>query len=280
MPLSKIQSGMRDNITNSELPDIQASDLDITTQGVGLAGWEHIETRVAKSDGDTNFQNGTGNAGQNATAAAVTIDLRTLKTRYQCYKIYFHLVHTGTSALNMLWDTVRMDLTSTNNSTWYGGAVLQDNTSGSQNTLTRYGSTTQKIMNNVWARGSSTRNYHGGVMGEMDCMGFHTEVSANMDGFDHRTFAETTSNAAEVTNTGYRTYYAWRGHTYNTSVSLYQGVYGTTRQNQTFYPSYTTGTGSFGGFMFLSNTSISGANYNFAQGSYFSIYGLRMPTGD
>ena len=56
MPLSKIQSGMRDNITNSELPDIQASDLDVATQGAGLGGFEHIETRVCKSDGDTNFQ--------------------------------------------------------------------------------------------------------------------------------------------------------------------------------------------------------------------------------
>ena len=47
---------MRDNITNSELPDIQASDLDVATQGAGLGGFEHIETRVCKSDGDTNFQ--------------------------------------------------------------------------------------------------------------------------------------------------------------------------------------------------------------------------------
>ncbi|MGB1984132.1 MAG: hypothetical protein ACPHOH_01570, partial [Porticoccaceae bacterium] len=38
---------------------VKVADLDVSTQGVGLSGWEHIETRVAKSDGDTNFQNGT-----------------------------------------------------------------------------------------------------------------------------------------------------------------------------------------------------------------------------
>jgi len=277
MPLSKVQSGMRDNITNSELPDIQASDLNITTQGVGLSGWEHIETRVAKSDGDTNFQNGTNST--NTSFACIGINLSTVKNRYQYYKMYFHLIHTGSTTANILFDTARMDQTSHSIGNWYGGALVQD-TSNNNASLVRNASTTLKLINSSWSRGSATRNYGGGTQGEITAKGFHPEVTANMDGFDHSAFANDTT-ASEVTNTGYRTYYHWIVHTYNQASSVYQAVNGTARQNQTFNPTATgNSSNSFGGFQILINQAVSGSNFNFAKGSYISVYGLRMPSGD
>ena len=100
MALSKIQTGMRDNITNSELPDIQASDLNVTAQGVGLSGFEHIETRVCKSNGDSNFG---GNQ-------QIRINLSSVKHLYSSYKIIYHLGWTGTTnTTNLLFDTLRGD---------------------------------------------------------------------------------------------------------------------------------------------------------------------------
>lgn len=269
MPLSVIQSGMRENVV--------ASDLDVATQGVGLSGWEHIETRVCKSDGDTNFQNGVATG---STFATININLSTIKTRYQCYKMYYHFTHTGSTSANLLFDTMRMDQTSTAVGSWFGGATVQDTTSGASS-LTRNASTTLKLQNNIWARGSATAGYRAGVQGELTARGFHPEAIANMDGFDHRSFANDTTVASEVTNIGYRTYYHTISQTYNQTSSVYQGTNGTARQNQTFDPTATgNASDSFGGFQFQINQNVSGSNFNFAKGSYISVYGLRMPTGD
>ena len=146
--------------------------------------------------------------------------------------------------------------------------------------MERNASTTLKLVNSSWARGSSIRNYHGGTQGEITARGFHPEVTANMDGFDHRAFANDTT-ASEVTAAGYRTYYHWICQTYNQADSVYQGTNGTARQNQTFNPTATGNSSeSFGGFQIMINQAVSGSNFNFAKGSYISVYGLRMPTGD
>lgn len=261
MALSKIQTGMRDNITNSELPDIQASDLNVTAQGVGLSGFEHIETRVCKSNGDSNFG---GNQ-------QIRINLSSVKHLYSSYKIIYHLGWTGTdNAINLLFDTLQGDgATITNTSTWYGSNVRHTPSGGNAAGVTRSASTTLKFINNVWAIGSSASIGTGGCQGEINCYGFHWEVTGNIDGED----------MAEVTGTQsqdiYRTYYQNWAATYDDGAGLYASEQGGFRQNQNFIPESTSGANSWGGFCFISSSGVT-----WAQGSFFSIYGLRHPTAD
>lgn len=263
MALSKIQTGMRDNITNSELPDIQASDLNVTTQGVGLSGWEHIETRVCKSDGDTNFS---------ANAANINFDVTAVKHLYSTYKLYFHIGWTGTNNnYNLLFDTLQGDgSTPHGTATWYGGNVRHLPTSGNTAGATRSASTTMKFINNIWATDSSASIGMGGCQGEITCYGFHWEVTGNIDGED----------MAEVTGTQtqdyYRTYYQNWAATYDDGAGVYAAEQGGFRQNQSFIPESTSGANSFGGFAIIASTG----GRTFTRGSYASIYGLRMPTAD
>ena len=261
MALSKIQTGMRDNITNSELPDIQASDLNVTTQGVGLSGFEHIETRVCKSNGDSNFG---GNQ-------QIRINLSSVKHLYSSYKIIYHLGWTGTdNTINLLFDTLQGDGASiTNTSTWYGGNVKHTSSSGNGAGVTRNGSTTMKFIYAVWSTGSSQSIGKGGAQGEVDCYGFHWEATGNIDGHD---MAEVNSAYG---SDSYRTYYRQNAHSYDNANGLYTAEQGGFRQNQNFIPESTSGSNSWGGFCLISSSGVT-----WAQGSFFSIYGLRHPTAD
>lgn len=263
MPLSKIQTGMRDNITNSELPDIQASDLNITTQGVGLSGWEHIETRVCKSDGDTNFSADGGN---------IKFDVSAVKHLYSTYKLYFHIGWGGSdNTYNLLFDTLQGDgSTSHRTATWYGGNVRHTHTGGNGSGSTRNASTTMKFINNVWSVGSANSIGMGGCQGEITCYGFHWEVTGNIDGED---MAEV--NGTQVQDY-YRTYYQNWAATYDQSGGAYAAEQGGYRQNQNFIPESTSGANSFGGFEIVASTT----GRTFTRGSYVSVYGLRMPTAD
>jgi hypothetical protein len=261
MALSKIQSGMRDNITNSELPDIEASDLNVATQGAGIMMYEHIETRVCKSNGDSNFGSGTD----------IKIDLSSVKHLYGSYKIIYHVGWTGTTNdINLLFDTLQGDgSTKTGTATWYGSNVRHTSSSGNAAGVTRNGNTTAKFLNNIWPTGTANSIGKGGVQGEVDCYGFHWEVTGNIDGHD---MAEVN---ADYTHDQYRTYYRQNCATYDTSTNLYTGEQGIFRQNKDFVPESTSGGTSWGGFCLIASSSIT-----WAQGSFFSIYGLRHPTAN
>lgn len=270
MPLSKVQSGMRDNITNSELPDIQASDLNVATQGVGLAGFEHIETKVCKSDGDTNFQTDLLEYVYDGTV----IDLRNVRHLYSQYLIYYHLtpVYSG-SDCNLLFDIMNYSSSMNSalqNSNWYGGNTLQQQTDGSQDGAIRAGADTAKLMNAVWTKASSTNTFRGGVSGKVEGYGFGPEVTNNIDGVSLKTY-----DAAEG-NPGYRTMWEHTAMTFRMSDSRYSREIGFHRCNQSITVGATSGDGSFGGVVFLWNQAAA----NFAKGSYWSVYGLRLPTGD
>ena len=76
-------------------------DLDVATQGNGLAGFEHIETKVCKSDGDTNFQTDL----LEYTYDGAVIDLRSVRHLYSQYLIYYHLTPDyGSNDCNLLFD--------------------------------------------------------------------------------------------------------------------------------------------------------------------------------
>ena len=63
---------------------------------------------------------------------------------------------------------------------------------------------------------------------------------------------------------------------YRMSDNRYSREIGFHRCNQSITIAATSGDGSFGGVVFLWNQ----ATANFAKGSYWSVYGLRLPTGD
>ena len=258
---AKIASG----ITSSKVfPNgIRAGDLDVTTQGNGLSGWEHIETRVCKSDGDTNFS---------ADGGSIKFDVSAVKHLYSTYKLYFHIGWTGSNnTYNLLFDTLQGDgSTPHGTTTWYGANVRHTNTAGNAAGAARNGGTTMKFINNVWATGSSNSIGTGGCQGEITCYGFHWEVTGNIDGED----------MAEVTGAGaqdiYRTYYQNWAATYDDAAGTYASEQGGFRQNQSFIPESTSGANSFGGFSIIAST----IGRTFARGSYASIYGLRVPTAD
>lgn len=262
MALSKVQGGMRENVT--------ASDLDVATQGVGLAGFEHIQTKVCKSDGDTNFQTDL----TSYTYDGTVIDLRSVRHLYAQYMIYYHLTPVyGSNDCNLLMDLMQyssnMDVC-TANGNWLGGNVLQDQTDGSQDGATRASNDTAKLANAVWTSASSTNNFRGGVSGKIEGYGFGPEVTNNIDGVSLKTYD------AAMTNPGYRTYWEHTAMTYRMSVSRYSREIGFHRCNQSLTVGATSGTGSFGGLVLMWNQNAA----NFAKGSYWSVYGLRLPTGD
>lgn len=262
MALSKVQSGMRENVT--------ASDLDVATQGVGLAGFEHIQTKVCKSDGDTNFQTDL----LEYTYDGAVIDLRNVRHLYSQYLIYYHLTPVyGSTDCNLLMDL--MNYSSSMNSAlqngmWYGGNTLQQSNDGTDDGATREDADSAKLMNAVWHKASSSNVFKGGVSGKVEGYGFGPEVTNNIDNVSLKTF-----DAAESTP-GYRTYWEHTAMTYRMSDNKYSREIGFHRCNQNMISGATSGDGSFGGIVFLWNQ----ATANFAKGSYWSCYGLRLPTGD
>ena len=262
MALSKVQSGMRDNI--------QASDLDVATQGVGLAGFEHIQTKVCKSDGDTNFQTDLLEYAYDGTV----IDLRNVRHLYSQYLIYYHLtpVYSGGDC-NLLFDIMNYSSSMNSalqNGNWYGGNTLQQSNDANDDGAVRSAADTAKLMNAVWTKASSTNSFRGGCSGKVEGYGFGPEVTNNIDGVSLKTF-----DAAE-SNPGYRTMWEHTAMTFRMSDNLYSRETGFHRCNQTITPGATSGDGSFGGVVFLLNQGTA----NFAKGSYWSCYGLRLPTGD
>ena len=79
-----------------------------------------------------------------------------------------------------------------------------------------------------------------------------------------------------MTNPGYRTYWEHTAMTYKMSNSRYSRETGFHRCNQSLTVGATSGTASFGGLVLMWNQN----SANFAKGSYWSVYGLRLPTGD
>ena len=251
---------------------IRAGDLDITSQGNGLAGFEHIETRVCKSDGDTNFQTSLDDY-TSGTKGAV-INLKSVRHLYANYLIYYHLTPVyGSNDCNLLFDLMRYSNAMTqplHNGVWYGGNTLQQSNDGNGDGATREANDSAKIFNAVWTKASSTNSFKGGVVGKFEGYGFGPEVTNNIDNESLKTF-----NAAESTS-GYRTYWEHTASSYRMSDNKYTREIGFHRCNQSLTPSSTSGVGSFGGVVFLWNQ----ATATFAKGSYWSCYGLRLPTGD
>jgi len=252
-----------DAITQAKIADnaVQKEHLISTTQGAGIMMYEHIETRVCKSNGDSNFGSGT----------EIKIDLSSVKHLYGSYKIIYHIGWTGTTNdINLVFDTLQGDgSTKTGTATWYGGNVRHTSSSGNGAGTTRNGATTAKFLNNIWATGSSNSIGKGGVQGEIDCYGFHWEVTGNIDGHD---MAEVNADYSSDT---YRTYYRQNAASYDDNAGLYTGEQGIFRQNKDFVSESTSGATSWGGFVLMSSSTVT-----FAQGSFFSIYGLRHPTAN
>tara|TARA_B100000683_G_scaffold87112_1_gene85966 strand:+ start:6208 stop:7341 length:1134 start_codon:yes stop_codon:yes gene_type:complete len=265
---AKIASGI--TATKVYPNGIRAGDLDRATQGNGLAGFEHIETRVCKSDGDTNFQTDL----LEYTFDGAVIDLRNVRHLYAQYMIYYHLTPVyGGNDCNLLMDLMNYSSnmnSALQNSQWLGGNVLQDSTDGSQNGAVRASNDTAKIANAVWTSASSTNNFRGGITGKIEGYGFGPEVTNNIDGVSLKTYD------AAMTNPGYRTYWEHTAMTYKMSNSRYTREIGFYRCNQTLTVGATSGDGSFGGLVLMWNQPTA----NFAKGSYWSVYGLRLPTGD
>ena len=255
MPLSKVQSGMRDTI--------QASDLDIVTQGSGIMMWEHIETKIAQSDGDTNVQTTIG------ANEHILFDVRSVKHLYPEYWIKFHWMApvTNLETADLLMDTLQGNAsTETGTATWYGGGtIMYESTVASA--MSRSGSATAKFVQNVWPM-SKTNNFHAGCVGDVYCKGFMPEVTQNIGG---------ASAVNDYHGGEYRTYYETRFHTYDDTSTFdkYTGAIVMIRQNQNFDSDNTTGANSFGGFSFRWNSN----NIDFAKGTAVSIYGLRIPSG-
>ena len=101
-------------------------------------------------------------------------------------------------------------------------------------------------------------------------MGLEPEVTNNIDGVSLKTYD------VAMTNPGYRTYWEHTAMTYKMSNSRYSREIGFHRCNQSLTVGATSGVGSFGGLVLLWDQ----ASANFAKGSYWSVYGLRLPTGD
>lgn len=265
------------NLTSGTIPaarigsgTLNASMMDVTSQGVGLSGWEHIETKVCKSDGDSNFQQ-TDARGYYTTR----INLANVRHLYTNYMIYWHFTQTGSvSDTNLLFDYLTYTQASQNASTWYGSNLYQDWNTGNQNGSVRNASTTLKIVNAVWSKDSAQNVFKAGVQGDMHIRGFGPELTGSIDG------SSLYSIDQAQTSVGYRTYLQFTAHTYRQSNSIYMGNYGTYRNNQTIQGRSTgSGAGSFGGFEFMWNKATS-TGIQFAHGSWWSIYGLRLPTGD
>ena len=79
---AKIASGI--TATKVYPNKIRASDLDTTTQGSSIMMWEHIETKIAQSDGDTNVQTTIG------SNEHINFDVTAVKHLYAEYWIKFH----------------------------------------------------------------------------------------------------------------------------------------------------------------------------------------------
>lgn len=265
------------NLTSGTIPaarigngTLNASMMNVTSQGVGLSGWEHIETKVCKSDGDSNFQQ-SNSRGHYTTRINVT----SVRHLYTNYMIYWHFTQTGSVGdTNLLFDFLTYTQASQNNSVWYGSNLYQDWTTGNQVGASRNAATTVKILNAVWSRDSANNVFRGGVQGDMHIRGFGPELTGTIDGANLYNIDQAQTTA------GYRTYLQFTSHTYKQSASIYMGNYGTYRNNQSIQARSTgSSAGSFGGFEFTWNKSTS-TNIQFAQGSWWSIYGLRLPTGD
>lgn len=260
------------NLTSGTIPaarisGLNASMMDVASQGVGLSGWEHIQSKVCKSDGDSNFQT-TNSLGY----PAAYINVANVRHLYTNYMIYFHWTHTGTANnINLLFDYLTYTQAGQNNGVWYGSNLYQDWNTGNQAGANRNAATTVKIVNSSWAQGSAQNVFRAGTQGDMHIRGFAPEVTGLIDGVQLYDYDQ-----AE-TSPGYRTYLQFTAHTYRQSSSIYMGNYGTYRNNQTLQARATfSGNGSFGGFQFMWNNS----SPDFARGSWWSIYGLRLPTGD
>ena len=258
---AKIASGI--TATKIYPNKIRASDLDTTTQGSGIMMWEHIETKIAQSDGDNNVQT------LNGANECINFDVRTVKHLYSEYWIKFHWMApvTNLETADILMDTLQGDgSTFTGTSTWFGaGTIMYESTLSTA--LTRSGSTTAKFVQNVWPM-SKTNNFHAGCVGDVYCKGFMPEVTQNIGG---------ASAVNDYHGGEYRTYYESRFHTYDdSSIDKYTGAIVMIRQNQNFDSDNTTGANSFGGFSFRWNSN----NIDFAKGTAVSIYGLRVPTAD
>tara|TARA_A200000113_G_scaffold220122_1_gene229775 strand:+ start:3704 stop:4534 length:831 start_codon:yes stop_codon:yes gene_type:complete len=265
------------NLTSGTIPaarigngTLNASMMNVTSQGVGLSGWEHIETKVCKSDGDSNFQQ-SNSRGHYTTRINVT----SVRHLYTNYMIYWHFTQTGSVGdTNLLFDFLTYTQASQNNSVWYGSNLYQDWTTGNQVGASRNAATTVKILNAVWSRDSANNVFRGGVQGDMHIRGFGPELTGTIDGANLYNIDQAQTTA------GYRTYLQFTSHTYKQSASIYMGNYGTYRNNQSIQARSTgSSAGSFGGFEFTWNKATS-TNIQFAQGSWWSIYGLRLPTGD
>ena len=265
------------NLTSGTIPaarigsgTLNASMMDVTSQGVGLSGWEHIQTKVCKSDGDSNFQQ-TSARGYYTTR----INLASVRHLYTNYMIYWHFTQTGSvSDTNLLFDFLTYTQASQNNGVWYGSNLYQDWNTGNQQGASRNASTTVKILNAVWSKDSAQNVFRAGVQGEMHIRGFGPELTGTIDGSNLYNIDQAQQSP------GYRTYLQFTAHTYRQNLSIYMGNYGTYRNNQSIQPRATfAGNGSFGGFEFEWNKSTS-TGIQFAHGSWWSIYGLRLPTGD
>ena len=97
------------------------------------------------------------------------------------------------------------------------------------------------------------------------------EVTNNIDGVSLKTYDAAMTNANL-----YRTMWEHTAMSYRMSDNRYSREIGFHRCNQSITVGATSGDGSFGGVVFL----VESIRRNFAKGSYWSVYGLRLPTGD
>ena len=119
-------------------------DLDVATQGNGLGGFEHIETRVCRSDGDTNFQTDV----TSYTYDGAVIDLRSVRHLYAQYMIYYHLTPVyGSNDCNLLMDLMQYssNMNSALQTVMVGWKHTARFTDGSQDGATRTSNDTAKL---------------------------------------------------------------------------------------------------------------------------------------
>lgn len=252
-----------DAITQAKIADnaVQKEHLISTTQGAGIMMWEHIETKIATSDADNNLQTLVG------SNECINLDVSSVKHLYSeyCIKIHWICPTGSTNTHDLLLDTLQGDgSTLTGTSTWYGGGARMTQSSLAQ-TLGRNGSSTMKVVSNVWPFDSPS-NWNAGCVGEINCKGFMAEVTQNIGG---------ASAVNDYHGGAYRPYCESKFQTYDDVADLYVGDIAMCRQNQDMDSDNTTGSNSFGGFSLRFNSN----SIDFAKGTSVSIYGLRVASG-
>lgn len=225
-----------------------------------LSGWEHIETKVMSSDGDSSVQSDYGDN------KVIRIDVSSVKHLYSEYLIKWHWVCPvgSTVSHDLLVDTLQADgATETAAGTWIGGGARMSYNSLAS-ALGRSSSSTMKTISNVWPIGVAP-DWKAGAVGEVKCKGFMAEVTQDID----------SQSAINGYYSGlYRCYFNSEFQTYDDANDVYVGDIAFCRQNQNFDSDNTSGANSFGGFSFRWNSN----NIEFAKGTSYSIYGLRLPT--